>query len=131
VFGIKADSRSSIQVKEWSLMDAGANICLTGDLGILVDAVDIPLLPITVALNGNGSSVDDCCTKRGFIPLALSDGTIHWQLCYYSANAVETIISPQAILNSSDLFASWTMTGYKDTRPGAICFDSHDGFLNM
>ena len=112
-------------------MDAGANICLTGDLEILADVVDIPPLPITVALNGNGSSVDDCCTKRGFIPLALSDGTIHWQLCYYSANAVETIISPQAILNSSDVFASWTMTGYKDTRPGAIRFDSHDGFLNM
>ena len=112
-------------------MDAGANICLTGDLEILADVVDIPPLPITVALNGNGSSVDDCCTKRSFIPLALSDGTIHWQICYYSANAVETIISPQAILNSSDIFASWTMTGYKDTRPEAIRFDSHDGFLNM
>ena len=44
-------------------MDAGANICLTGDLEILADVVDIPLLPITVALNGNGASVDDCCTK--------------------------------------------------------------------
>ncbi len=75
-------------------MDAGANICLTGDLGILADAVDIPPLPITVALNGNCSSVDDCCTMQGYIPLALLDGTIHWQLCYYSANAVETIISP-------------------------------------
>jgi len=106
VFGIKDDSRSSIKINEWLLMDAGANICLTGDLGILADAVDIPPLPITVALNGKGSSADDCCTKRGFIPLALSDGTIHWQLCYYSANAVETIISPQAILNSNDLFAS-------------------------
>jgi len=112
-------------------MDAGANICLTGDLGILADAVDIPPLPITVALNGNCSSVDDCCTMRGYIPLALLDNTIHWQLCYYSANAVETIISPQAILSSSDLFASWTMTGYKDNRPGAICFDSHDGFISM
>jgi hypothetical protein len=130
-FGIKDDSRSSVQIKEWSLMDAGANICLTGDLGILADAIDIPLLPITVALNGNGSSVDDCCTKRGYIPLALLDGTIHWQLCYYSANAVKTIISPQAILSSSNLFASWTMTGYKDNRPGAIRFDSHDGFISM
>ena len=76
VFGIKDDSCSSVQVKEWSLMDAGANICLTGDLGILADAVDIHPLPITVALNSNGSSVDDCCTKRGYIPLALSEGTI-------------------------------------------------------
>jgi hypothetical protein len=112
-------------------MDAGVNICLTGDLSILADAVDIPPLPITVALDGNGSSLDDCCTKKGYIPLTLSDGTIHWQLCYYSANAVKTIISPQAILGLSDLFASWTMTGYKDNRPGAICFDSHDGFISM
>ena len=131
VFGIKDDSRSSVQVKDWSLMDAGANICLTGDIRLLANAIDIPPLPITVALNGNGSSVDDCCTMRSFIPLALSDGTIHWQLCYYSANAVETIISPQAILSSSDLFASWTMMGYKDNRPGAIRFDSHDGFITM
>ena len=112
-------------------MDSDANICLTGILDILDDAVDIPLLPITVALAGGGSTVDDCCTKRGFIPLTLSDGTIHWQLCYYSANAVKTIISPQAILGSSDLFASWTMTEYKDNRPGAIRFDSHDGVINM
>jgi len=131
VFGIKNDSGSSVQVNDLSLMDAGANICLTGDLELLTDAVDIPPLPITVALNGGGSTMDDCCTKRGFIPLALSDGTIHWQLCYYSANAVETIISPQAILGSSDLLTSWTMTGYKDHRPGAIRFDSQDGHINM
>jgi hypothetical protein len=112
-------------------MDAGANICLTGDLSILANAANIPPLPITVALNGNGSTVDDCCTMKGYIPLTLSDSTIHWQLCYYSANAIETIISPQAILGSSNLFASWTMTGYKDDRPGAIHFDSHDGFVTM
>jgi hypothetical protein len=23
------------------------------------------------------------------------------------------------------------MTGYKNNRPGAICFDSHDGFISM
>jgi hypothetical protein len=62
VFGIKGDSCSTVQITDWSLMDAGANICLTGDLSILADAVNIPPLPITVALNGNGSSLDDCCT---------------------------------------------------------------------
>jgi hypothetical protein len=63
--------------------------------------------------------------------LTLSDGTIHRQLCYYSANAIETIISPQAIFGSSDLFASWAMTGYKDNRPGAFFFDSHNGCISM
>jgi hypothetical protein len=128
VFGIKGDCRASVQIKDWSLMDAGANICLTGDLTILADAVNISPLPITVPLNGNKPTVDDCCTMKGYIPLTLSDGAIHWQLCYYSANVNETIISPQAILASSDIFASWTMTGYKTNKPGAIRFDSHDGF---
>ena len=59
-------------------MDAGANICLMGDPSILARAVNIPLLPIMVALNGNGSSLDNCCTKKGYIPLTLSNGTIHW-----------------------------------------------------
>jgi hypothetical protein len=58
VFGIKGNSRSTVQIKDWSLMDAGINICLTGDLSILADALNIPPLPIMVALNGNGSSLD-------------------------------------------------------------------------
>ena len=69
-------------------MDVGANIRLTGDPTILADATNIPPLPITVALNGNMPTVDDCCTMKGYISLTLSDGSIHWQLCYHSANAV-------------------------------------------
>ena len=72
VFGIKGDSRLSVQVNEWSHMDGGANICLTGDLGILTDAVNIPPLPIMVGLNGNGSLVDDCCTKLWAIFLSVN-----------------------------------------------------------
>ena len=69
--------------------------------------------------------------------VSLNEALFHWLsqtvpiIGNSVTNAIETIISPQAILNSSDFFASWTMTGYKDTRPGAIRFDSHDGFLNM
>jgi hypothetical protein len=112
-------------------MDAGANICLTGNLDILANAIDIPPLAITVALHRDNTSFNDCCTKMGYIPLALMDGTIHWQQCFYLANAVETIISPQAILLSSDIFASWSMMGYRDSQPGAIRFNSHNGFLSI
>ena len=112
-------------------MDGGANICITGDVLNLVSVVDIPPMPIDVALAGSEISLDDCCTKRGFIPLQCSDGSVYWQLCFYCANAAETIISPQAILASSDVFHSWIQTGFKDGRPGAIRFDSADGFLSM
>jgi len=113
------------------LIDGGANICVTGDLSTLVNVEEISPMPILVAIAGDDISSDDCCTKRGYTPLTLDDGTLYWQLCYYCANVVETIISPQAIIATSDVFTSWTQTGYKDGRPGSIRFDSADGFLSM
>jgi hypothetical protein len=86
-----------------SLMDGGANICLTGILDLLVEVVLIPLLPILVATKTGDISMDDCCTKRGLLPLTLADGLVCFQPCYYCKNAVETIISPQAILAASDV----------------------------
>ena len=63
--------------------------------------------------------------------LTLDNGNLYWQLCYYCANVIETIISPQAVIATSNVFTSWTQTGYKDSRPGYIRFDSADGFLSM
>jgi hypothetical protein len=74
-------------------MDGGANIFITGDLSTLVGVMDIPSMPIPVALAGTYASHDNCCTKRSSTPLTLSNGSIHWQLCFYFANVVETIIS--------------------------------------
>jgi hypothetical protein len=88
-------------------------------------------MPITVATTGDDSTLDDCFTKRGFLPLSLPDGTIYWQLCFYCTHASEMIISPQAVLTSSNVFTSWTQTGYKDGHPGTIWFDSNNGFLTM
>ncbi len=85
-----------------SLIDGGANICITGDINLLVDVVNIPPLSISVALHGD-STINDCCTARGLLPLQLDDWSVCWQICYYSKNAVKTIISPQAIVNSSDV----------------------------
>ncbi len=101
-----------------------------GNLSLQIDLVDIPPMPITVAIFGE-VSLNNCCTKRGYLPLTLPDGTIYWQLCFYCANAVGTIISPQAVLASSDVFTSWMQTGFKDGWPGTIKFDSLDGHLTM
>ena len=103
------------------LIDGGANICITGNLDSLFDVVAIPPLSISVAVEG-ASSIDDCCTARGMTPIQLDDGSIYWQACYFCANAVETIISPQAIVDSSDVFQSWHQTGYRCgvSTPGCI-----------
>jgi hypothetical protein len=114
------------------LINGGANICFTGDLGLLTDLIVIPPMPILVALQGE-ITIDDCCTACGTIPLLLDDGSIYWQDCYYSKNAVETIIFPQAIVNLSDVFQSWHQSGYRigDPTPGHIKFNSHDGLIGM
>jgi len=128
VFGLRRDSASTVVAK---LVDGGAYICVTGDLSTLVNIKEIPPMPISVAIAGNAISSDDCCTKCGYTPLTLDDGNLYWQLCYCCANVIETIISPQAVIATSDVFTSWTQTGYKDSRPGSIRFDSADGFLSM
>ena len=114
-----------------SLVDGGANICLTGVLDLLVDVVPILPLPISVATKAGTISLDDCCTKRGLLPLTLADGSIYYQPCYYCKNAVETIISPQAILTASDVLVSWMQTGHKDGSPGRIRFDSDSGLYSI
>jgi hypothetical protein len=62
----------------WSLIDGRANICITGLLDLLVEVVLIPLLPISVATKKGGISLDDCCTKRGLLPLTLANGSIYY-----------------------------------------------------
>ena len=128
IFDLRRNSASTVVAK---LINGGANICITGDLSTLVNIKEIPPMPILVAIAGNAISSDDCCTKRGYTPLTLDDSNLYWQLCYYCANVVETIISPQAVIATSDAFTSWTQTGYKDSRLGYIRLDSADGFLLM
>jgi hypothetical protein len=120
--------------KEWDsplLMDGGANICLTGILDLLIEVVLIAPLPISVATKTGDISLNDCCTKRGLLPLTLADGSVYYQPCYYCKNAVETIISPQAILATSEVLVRWTQTGHKDGSPGTIRFDSNSGLYSI
>jgi hypothetical protein len=89
VFGLQLDSHSSVTTRQSgsasSLIDGGVNICVIGDLSIMVGIVDIHPLPITVAIKDSNTSVDDCCAKRGFIPLTVSDGSIHWQIIFFES----------------------------------------------
>jgi hypothetical protein len=136
VCGLRGDS-SSIKTRATTqdtsnLIDSGSNICVTGELGLLLDAVDVAPFKISITLEGDPSSFNDCITKQGLLPLSLPDGTTYYQTCFYCANMVETIISPSAILASSNVFVQWTQEGFKDrTIPGRICFSCHNGLLNM
>ena len=118
VYGLKGDEGSYVKVMRStghmdpvdhpSLMDGGANICITGILSLLVDVETIPPLLISVATTLGSFSLDDCCTKKGLIPLTLLDGLVYYQPCYYCKNATEMIISPKAIVAASDTLVHWT-----------------------
>ena len=92
-----------------------------------MDVEPITPLPISVATKTGTISLDSCCTKKGLLPLTLDDGSVYYQPCYYCKNATETIISPDAILQASDILVHWTQEGHKDGGPGNIRFSSDSG----
>jgi hypothetical protein len=137
VCGICSNNQTSVKIRQvaansGNLIDGGSNICVTGDPTILLDLTNIAPIDISVALDGTPSLLDDKITKHGLLPLTLSDGTIYYQTRFYCVHMVETIISPAAILASSNVFYYWTQDGCKDpTVPGRIRFTSKDGLLSM
>jgi hypothetical protein len=62
------------------MIDGGSNVCVTGDLSSLLDVTDIQPITISIALEGDPASYDDCITKRGLLPLTLTDGTTYSDL---------------------------------------------------
>jgi hypothetical protein len=103
-----------------------------GDLGSLLDLVNIKLITISVALEGSPTLYNYCITKQGLLPLLLSDGTTYYQTCFSCANMVDTIISLAVVLALSDVFYSWTQEGFKDpSLLDSICVTSHDSLLSM
>jgi hypothetical protein len=114
------------------LIDGRSNICAMGDLSKLLNVEDITAINISVAFEGTSSSLDGKITKPGLLPLTLYDGTIYYQTCFYFANMIDTILSPMAILASSDVFYFWNQEGCKDpTISGWIRFTSKDGLLSI
>jgi hypothetical protein len=107
------------------------SICITNALSLLVDVVDIPPFTFSIVQDGTTPSIDDCCTKRGLLPLPMADGSLYYQPCYFCQNATETIILPQAIVEASDTFTSWHQTGHKGGLPGSFRFESASGILSM
>jgi hypothetical protein len=120
-----------ILVNDGSLFNSGANICITYALGLCVDVVDIPPFTFSISRDSTTLSNNDCCTKRGLLPLPMADGSLYCQPCYFCKNATETIILPQAIVEASDTFTSWHQTGHKGGLPGSIHLESANGLLSM
>jgi hypothetical protein len=89
ICGIHGDLVSNVRIlqvlapnKSNCMVDGGSNVCITGNLGILLDVININPVTILVALDGGLLSSDDCITKRGLLPLTLTDGSTYYQTCF-------------------------------------------------
>jgi len=110
-----------------SMADTGANVCITGDLSILVDVVDIDPIPLGVAVK-SADTTASICTKKGFLPIPLMNGTYHYQPFLYNPHATDTILSPSHVMSSSTHITAWQQTGSKDpTLPNTLSFSDNDG----
>jgi len=82
VCGVHGDT-SSVKLhnnmsKAQKMVDGGSNVCVTGDIGLLLDIIDVEPFAISIALEGAPSSYDDCITKQGLLPLTLTNGTTYY-----------------------------------------------------
>ena len=100
-----------------SMADSGANVCVTNGPSILIDVIDIDPVPLGVATTSTPTT-STFCTKQGYLPIPLLDGSYHYQPFLYNAHATETILSPAHVMWSSPSIASWCQSGSKD--PSAV-----------
>ena len=94
------------------LADTGANCCMTPNLSTLRD-VETLLEPITVgvAVMNDENPTYAQCTHIGVRPVLCNDGSQILTKCFYNPFASDTILSPQAIIDSSGEFHTWQQTG--------------------
>ena len=122
---------STTITSQHSLVDGGANINITNNISNLTNVHAITPFQISVAVNKD-SNVSSYCTHYGILPLSRDDGRIFNVKCYYCPDAVETIISPAAVLVSSTVFCQWTQLGFKDSSlPGYLKFSNATNNVSM
>jgi hypothetical protein len=98
-----------------SLADSGANVCVTNDPSLLIDVVEINSVPLGMATSSPDAPTNptSLCTHKGFLPIALLNGSIHYQPFLVNRHATNTIISPENLLNNNHPFHRWTQAGCK------------------
>ena len=112
-----------VDLREWhstSLSDTGSNICLTNNESILTDVKDIDPVSVGVAVASTAALTP--CVKKGYLPMPLTDGSIHMQMFLLHADASDTIISPECIMRSDAKFRKWAQIGHQDDTAGTLTF---------
>jgi hypothetical protein len=100
-------------------IDGGANRSITNDATQLLQFKNIKPYPMSTA----GGDSDLICTGVGYLPWKSTNGYTILIRCYYSKNAVDTIVSPSDIaLNHLTPFHTWTKHANLESNQGWITF---------
>ena len=100
-------------------MDSGANKNVTNDKSIIRNYIDINPIPIYGVDHRNAACH---ITGRGITELDTTDGSTLEIQMFYSEHCSGTIVSPNAIVQSSKSFTSWVQTSHLDTGQANILF---------
>jgi hypothetical protein len=91
------------------------------------ETVETPII-IGLAVSSDGSiSSSSECTHIGDLRIKCDDGSSFTTTCFYNPNASDTIISPQAIIDESTEFTSWSQSGRKFGQPSQLNFIGPNG----
>jgi hypothetical protein len=106
------------------MTDSGANCSMTNNKHLLDNITQLEQpINIGVALTEKDDEYSYAlCTHAGQLPIVCDDGSIIRTFCFYNPHATDTIISPQAIVDASTEFDTWTQIGRKLGQPGELSF---------
>jgi hypothetical protein len=116
-----------------SLVDGGANVCITNDPTLLVDIIEID--PISLGRVVGNKSTSLFCMHKGFLLTPLLDSSVNYQPFLVYPDAMDTFLSPEHIINNNHKFACWCQEGSKmglrNSRPhlGCLSFYGHNSNL--
>jgi hypothetical protein len=113
------------QIQQNLHIDGGANRFITGNKDLLISYTNIPRFFMSSASTEN----EICCTGRGYLPWRAPCGTTILVKCYYSEQAVDTIISlTDIVVNLTSNYTGWTQHADVTTATGSITFhNKHTG----
>ena len=88
----------------------------------LVNCWDIKPVRIGLALKSSDPAINYTCSCMGYLPMTQEDGLLHHQPFLVNKHASDTIMSPEAIMQSCLDFASYCWEGFNDNSPGVLAF---------
>ena len=104
------------------MSDGGDNTCITDSEQHLVGCHNTNPMISGLALKSEDAPTRYQCRPMGNLPMLQEDGTVHHQSFLVNQHATDSIMLPEAILQSCPAFTSWHQEGFKHCCLGTLQF---------